>query len=147
MATVPQVAMDVVPDAAHVRVVRLVAVSLARLHGVSEDVVEDVRLAVGEACARAVAAHRRHEVDQPVHLGFEGGPGLTVAVSDGVALPEASGDEAVRVLLAGPGERVADADPDAAPAVMALLEGLAEQVTVRTGHDGTRIVLGWGAGR
>ena len=147
MPQVAQVHMDVVPDAAHVRVVRLVAVSLARLHGVPEDVVEDVRLAVGEACARAVAAHRRHDVDQPVKLGFEGGPGLKVAVTDGVALPAASGDEAVRLLLAGPDDQSPDADSEAAPAVMALLEGLAEQVSVHTGHSGTRIVLGWGAGR
>ncbi len=140
----PQVRIDVVPDAAHVRVVRLVAVSLARLNGVNEDVVEDVRLAVGEACGRAVAAHRRHGVEEPVRLGFDGGPGLWVTVVDAVALPQASGDDAVRLLLAGPDGQSPESDIDAAPAVMALLEGLAEQVSVRTGQDGTRIELGWG---
>ena len=41
-------------DAAHVRTARLIAAAMARRSGVGEDVLDEVRLAVGEACARAV---------------------------------------------------------------------------------------------
>jgi anti-sigma regulatory factor (Ser/Thr protein kinase) len=64
------VRIDVTPDPAHVRVVRLVAVSLARLNGISEEAVEDVRLAVGEACGRAVAAQARVDLETPVVVDF-----------------------------------------------------------------------------
>ena len=43
------------PCPAHVRTARLVAVAVARRAGVDEDVLDEVRLAVGEACSRAVA--------------------------------------------------------------------------------------------
>lgn len=159
-----QVHLDVVADPAHVRVVRLVAVSLARVHGVDEDVVEDVRLAVGEACGRAVAAHTRAAVEVPVQLRFEGssgsGPGLVVEVVDGIALPEATGDRAL-ALLEGPdavdgGQSLHGLDatlgadgelaPLAAPEVMALLEGLADEVSLSTGSRGTSVRLRWAIG-
>ncbi len=137
------VRLDVAPDAAHVRVVRLVAVSLARLHGVDEEVVEDVRLAVGEACGRAVAAHARADLDAPVVVDFDGGTGLTVTVTDTVSLPDASGPAAVAVLAGQPGPQLRTDYFEAAPEVIALLEGLADAVTVSTGHDGTAVSLHW----
>ena len=141
------VRLDVAPDAAHVRVVRLVAVSLARLHGVDEEVVEDVRLAVGEACGRAVAAHVRAAVETPVVVDFEGESGLTVTVSDTLALPQATGAAAV-ALLAGDGAPAPDSADyfEAAPEVIALLEGLADTVTVNTGNSGTAVSLFWSRG-
>ena len=141
------VRLDVAPDPAHVRVVRLVAVSLARLHGVDEEVVEDVRLAVGEACGRAVAAHAEAHVENPVVVDFEGDTGLTVTVSDTIALPDASGAAAVALLA---GDRTPAQDPadyfEAAPEVIALLEGLADAVTVNTGQSGTAVSLHWSSG-
>lgn len=142
-----QVRLDVLPDAAYVRVARLVAVSMARLSGVDEGVVEDVRLAVGEACGRAVAAHLQHGLVEPVSLSFEGGRGLAASVVDRVGLPAARGHDAVALLLAASADRPgADVDLVAgdAPAVLALLEGLAQQVEVRTGADGTTVDLRWG---
>ena len=53
------------PHAAHVRTARLIAAAMARRSGVGEDVLDEVRLAVGEACARAVrcrTAGRRRPV-------------------------------------------------------------------------------------
>jgi hypothetical protein len=46
-----EVVLEVVRDPALVRTVRLVAAAFARRNGYNEDVVEEVRLAVGEACA------------------------------------------------------------------------------------------------
>ena len=141
------VRIDVAPDPAHVRVVRLVAVSLARLHGVDEEVVEDVRLAVGEACGRAVAAHAQAALDTPVVVDFEGDVGLTVTVSDTISLPEASGAAAVALLG---GHRPPDQSPtdyfETAPEVIALLEGLADDVSVNTGRSGTAVRLHWSTG-
>lgn len=141
------VRLDVAPDAAHVRVVRLVAVSLARLHGIDEEVVEDVRLAVGEACGRAVAAHVRAAVETPVAVDFEGESGLTVTVSDTIALPQTTGAAAVAVLAGEEGTAAGSGDYfEAAPEVIALLEGLADAVTVNTGRAGTAVSLYWSRG-
>nr|WP_246314964.1 ATP-binding protein [Kineococcus aurantiacus] len=41
--------------AEHVRTARLVAVSVARRAGFGEDQLDEIRIAIGEACARAVA--------------------------------------------------------------------------------------------
>ena len=45
---------------AHVRTARLVVVAAARRAGLADELVDEVRLAVGEACARAVGMHARH---------------------------------------------------------------------------------------
>jgi hypothetical protein len=48
------VVLTFAPAAEHVRTARLVAVAVARRAGVDEACREDIRLAVGELCARAV---------------------------------------------------------------------------------------------
>src|SRR5579863_3925997 len=65
MATV-EVAFTPLP--AHVRTARLVATAVARRSGVDEALLDEVRLAVGEACSRAVEAHRRHCPAEPVRI-------------------------------------------------------------------------------
>ena len=42
------------------RTARLVGVAVARRAGVAEELLDEVRLAIGEACTRAVALHRRY---------------------------------------------------------------------------------------
>ena len=44
---------------AHVRTARLVGVAAAR-RGLDDGLVDEVRLAVGEACSRAVGLHAKH---------------------------------------------------------------------------------------
>src|SRR6266851_2874748 len=56
------------PLPAHVRTARLVATAVARRSGVDEALLDEVRLAVGEACSRAVEAHRRHCPAEPVKI-------------------------------------------------------------------------------
>src|ERR1700723_1927403 len=65
MATV-EVAFTPLP--AHVRTARLVATAVARRSGVDEALLDEVRLAVGEACSRAVEAHRRHCPAEPIRI-------------------------------------------------------------------------------
>ncbi|MGD0559378.1 MAG: ATP-binding protein, partial [Streptosporangiaceae bacterium] len=55
MATVD---VSFTPLPAHVRTARLVATAVARRSGVPDSLLDEVRLAVGEACSRAVEAHQ-----------------------------------------------------------------------------------------
>src|ERR1700683_717425 len=55
---------------AHVRTARLVATAVARRSGVDEALLDEVRLAVGEACSRAVEAHRLYYPAEPVRIAL-----------------------------------------------------------------------------
>src|SRR5450631_4166113 len=90
MATVE---VSFTPLPAHVRTARLVATAVARRSGVDEALLDEVRLAVGEACSRAVEAHRLHCPAEPVRIALtdSGGAGrdrgvtadgLTAAVAE-----------------------------------------------------------------
>src|SRR5438552_3429452 len=80
--------MDTVEDTltpltANVRTARLVATAVARRSGVAESLLDEVRLAVGEACSRAVEAHRLHCPAEPVRLALTDQPGrFEVQVTD-----------------------------------------------------------------
>jgi serine/threonine-protein kinase RsbW len=67
---------------AHVRTARLVAAAMARRSGVDEALLDEVRLAVGEACARAVRQHERYGVQEPVTVEFIDHGKFAVAVID-----------------------------------------------------------------
>jgi hypothetical protein len=56
---VPTVTLRFSPLAEHVRTARLVAVSVARRAGFGENQLDEIRIAIGEACARAVAGGTR----------------------------------------------------------------------------------------
>jgi serine/threonine-protein kinase RsbW len=57
-------------DVQYVGVARLVVTAAARLAGMDPERVEDLRIAVSEATANAVFAHRREGRDDPVTLRF-----------------------------------------------------------------------------
>ena len=54
--------LSIPPSVEHVRTARLVAVAGARRAGLDEETVDEVRLAVGEAVARAVLRHGAAEL-------------------------------------------------------------------------------------
>jgi anti-sigma regulatory factor (Ser/Thr protein kinase) len=83
------------PNAAHVRTARLIAAAMARRSGVGEDVLDEVRLAVGEACARAVRVQERQGVITPVTLEFGEAGRFSVSVLD--TAKTGSGDEITAV--------------------------------------------------
>jgi serine/threonine-protein kinase RsbW len=71
------------PLPVHVRTARLVATAVARRSGVAESLLDEVRLAVGEACSRAVAAHLRHCPGQPIRVALtDDGERFEVVVTD-----------------------------------------------------------------
>lgn len=65
MATV-ELRFSALPE--HVRTARLVAAAVARRAGVDEAVLDEVRLAVGEACTRAVGLHQSSGISAPVRV-------------------------------------------------------------------------------
>jgi anti-sigma regulatory factor (Ser/Thr protein kinase) len=116
------------PLPAHVRTARLVAVAVARRSGVAESLLDEVRLAVGEACSRAVEAHREHCPAEPVRI----------------ALTDADGRFEVVVTDAGHGT-AADDVPASVPALAA--DGAAEQrngipAPLGNGHGGLQDSFG-----
>src|ERR1700761_489763 len=73
------------PLPVHVRTARLVATAGARRSGVAESLLDEVRLAVGEACSRAVEAHLRHCPGQPIRVALtDDGEQFQVVVTDAV---------------------------------------------------------------
>lgn len=81
----PTVALSIAPDTENVRTARLVAGAAARRTGIDEEVLEEVRLAVGEACARAVLRHRAVGQGAAINLELNDDDGFTVRVVDHVA--------------------------------------------------------------
>jgi anti-sigma regulatory factor (Ser/Thr protein kinase) len=127
----------------HVRTARLVCVAAARRAGLRDDLVDELRLAVGEACARAVGLHARHAPDERVTVVVTDDVlGLSVAVRDSGPAAGPTVDDLVGGLLDGDAGLDDEAiDPDVA---LALLTGLVDEVEV-SGQEsgGTTVVLRW----
>jgi serine/threonine-protein kinase RsbW len=133
MATVE---VSFTPLPAHVRTARLVATAVARRSGVAESLLDEVRLAVGEACSRAVEANRRTSPAQPVRIALSNVPGrFEVEVTD---TGSRSGDGTGRA-SGGPGE-----GRGLPPGFgIAVITGLADDVQVSQTSAGTSIRMSW----
>jgi anti-sigma regulatory factor (Ser/Thr protein kinase) len=139
MATVE---MTFTPLPAHVRTARLVATAVARRSGVPEALLDEVRLAVGEACSRAVEVHQEHCPGEPVRVALTGaGERFEVVVTNTAA----AGDDS----MAWPPQPATDGqDPAALPAQLglAVIAGLADDVQVSRNGDGLSIRMSWPSG-
>ena len=131
------------PLPAHVRTARLVATAVARRSGVDEALLDEVRLAVGEACSRAVEAHRRHCPAEPVRIEMtDSGERFEVVVSDhaptGPARPAAPGS-------ASNGPATGHDGGSAIPAGfgLAVISGLADDVRVLSTSSGVSVMMSW----
>jgi serine/threonine-protein kinase RsbW len=136
------------PLPAHVRTARLVATAVARRSGIDESLLDEVRLAVGEACSRAVEAHRKHCPGQPIRVALnDDGERFEVVVTD--AAP-ADGDGGT---AAGDGASVAGSGATAgvdgvilqlpAGVGLAVITGLADDVHISPAGDGTSVAMSW----
>lgn len=128
------------PLPAHVRTARLVVVAAARRAGLDDELVDELRLALGETCSRAVALHARHAADQPVRVTVSDDPGgLTVTVTDvGPAAGPAPDDVAGDLLEEGPDDELVD--PDVA---LAVVTGLVDGVEITPSSAGTTVTMRW----
>lgn len=119
MATV-ELAFSALP--VHVRTARLITTAVARRSGVAEPLLDEVRLAVGEACSRAVEAHQKHCPEEPVRLELtDGGGRFQVSVSD-----------------------QAQAEPEEGLS-MAVIKGLADELEIASSAEGMTISMSWPA--
>jgi anti-sigma regulatory factor (Ser/Thr protein kinase) len=134
------------PLPAHVRTARLVATAVARRSGVDEALLDEVRLAVGEACSRAVEAHRRHCPAEPVKIEMtDQGERFVVVVSDQAPTSNAAlGGAATGPNGHGVASLVQGTD-DAIPAGfgLAVISGLADDVRVLSTSSGVSIRMSW----
>ena len=136
------------PLPAHVRTARLVATAVARRSGVDEALLDEVRLAVGEACSRAVEAHRRHCPAEPVKIEMtDQGERFVVVVSD--QAPTSTATRCTGASTGANGHGVATlvqgADDAGIPAGfgLAVISGLADDVHVSSTSSGVSVRMSW----
>jgi serine/threonine-protein kinase RsbW len=140
------------PLPAHVRTARLVALAMARRVGVAEDMLDEVRLALGEACSRAVGVHAIRAPDEPVLMRLSDDLNrFSVEVTDVGPLDEdprqsAFGSLDAATLTAAVG---ADGGVDALPSGFGLvvIGGLVEEVVITSDEGGTHVKMAWPAAR
>ncbi|MFF9350236.1 ATP-binding protein [Streptomyces sp. NPDC014734] len=135
----------------HVRTARLVAAAVARRAGVDEAVLDEVRLAVGEACSRAVGLHRSHGITAPVSVALtEEEKSFSIEVGDKLpgsgAEPVPGGAAATRGAASGAGLDEPEPEPGADgedEMGLAVISGLVDDVEVRSGVNGGVIRMTW----
>jgi serine/threonine-protein kinase RsbW len=118
---VPDVELKVPPDVQYVGLARLVVTAAARQAGMTNDRIEDLKIAVSEAAANAVQAHQRAGDKRPITLSFgpAGADQFGVTISD--AAPEGAGPDSI-------GARNWDSDGGLG---VTLIRGLADVVDFR----------------
>lgn len=131
---------------AHVRTARLVVVSLGRRLGLDEELLDEVRLAVGEAAGRAVRRHQASCPDAAVLVRMISSEDrFVVEVADSAALP--GGPPPGTDPLDDLAERASQGpeDEDALPAGLdlAVIGGLVDDLSVHDAPDGSTVVMGW----
>jgi anti-sigma regulatory factor (Ser/Thr protein kinase) len=137
----------------HVRTARLVAAAVARRAGIDSPLLDEIRLAVGEACSRAVAAHRRVAPDVPVvvTVADERDSFLVTVIDSGPPngaedTPHADDPFAVVAARAGDtGEPPGDTATDVLPSGfgLAVIAGLVDDLDVTREPTGTVVRMTW----
>jgi serine/threonine-protein kinase RsbW len=131
MATVE---LSFTPLPAHVRTARLVATAVARRSGVDESLLDVVKLAVGEACSRAVEGHQLHCPAEPIRLALtDTADRFEVEVTDNCAADAEQGGQAW----------AAGGTDEPAGLGIAVITGLADDVQISATSAGTSIRMSW----
>ncbi|MEU7054858.1 ATP-binding protein [Streptomyces sp. NPDC046197] len=135
MATV-ELRFSALPE--HVRTARLVAAAVARRAGVDEAVLDEVRLAVGEACSRAVGLHQSVGISAPVKV---------MLIEEEKQFSIEVGDEAPHATPGASNASSAPAEVEAEEDEMglAVISGLVDDVQVSAGEHGGSIKMTWPA--
>lgn len=118
----PTATLKISPLTDQVRLARLVAGAAARRCGVDEGVIDEVRLAVGEACARAVLRQQQHSDLADIVVEME----------------DTDTHFDVRVSDDAPNQ---PADPN--DLALAIITSLAPECSVETDNLGSQIALRW----
>ncbi|QKW07350.1 ATP-binding protein [Streptomyces sp. NA04227] len=116
----------------HVRTARLVAAAVARRAGVDEAVLDEVRLAVGEACSRAVGLHQAGSISAPVQVQL---------IEDEKQFSIQVGDESPGSVGSAAGaEDDAESEDEMG---LAVISGLVDDVEVSASETGGLIRMTW----
>jgi anti-sigma regulatory factor (Ser/Thr protein kinase) len=134
------------PLPAEVRTARLLGVALGRRGGLPDELIDELRLAIGEACSRAVGVHTRAGSDEHVRVRFtEDDRGFEVRVEDvgdveAVVSADLEHFDADSASAADEGEFV----PLPIGIDLAVVHGLVDELEVRpAAAGGTAVVLRW----
>lgn len=148
----PTVEVSFTPLPAHVRTARLIALAVARRAGVDEQLLDEVRLAVGEACSRAVNIHQGSGVDSPVVMSLSDEQDrFSVEVTDCGPLEPAGAapdlDDLDPQALAETSATDTDPTRDLLPPGfgLAVISGLVEDVAVTSDGGATSVRMTWPA--
>ncbi len=148
----PTVRLSFSPAPAHVRTARLVAVAVARRAGVAEELLEEIRIAIGEACSRAVALHRTQGLPDLVDVAMDDGERFTVRVVDrapnGLGLTPPPTNPTLYLSEPPPAFGGSDSlseEDVVARMGLALLAGLVDNLEVASVKDGvgTEVAMSW----
>ena len=121
------VEMAIPAGTAYVGIIRLAVASLARTAGFDEERVDDIRIAVSEACTNAVLAHEEVGSDAPITVAWsESVDRIVVEVRDRVG---AAGSDAANPM---------DSQGFSSRMVMsvALLQEMADELAIETTESG-----------
>ena len=152
-ALMPKVELHIGALPVHVRTARLVAASLGRRIGLDAAAIDEVKLAVGEACSRAVIVHNATGAKEPIIVQFRDDDDvLEVAVLDcgpgGERLPRRASpadsylDRTTTASGFSPMARPRSSTPGLG---LAMIAGLVDDVTVedRSEPGGTVVTMRW----
>lgn len=120
------------PLPAHVRTARLVSTAVARRSGVPESLLDEVRLAVGEACSRAVEAHARARTAEPIRVVLSDVDGrFEIEVVNAAAAPNQAAEAHSEGAMLPVGFS------------LAVIAGLADDVRISETAAGMSVKMSW----
>jgi serine/threonine-protein kinase RsbW len=128
VAPVPELELAFPPRPEFVSTARHTVAALARLHELSDEVVEDIKLAVSEACTSAVVASSREGSSVPVRVAaFVDGSTMVIEVQDAGQVGTSGNGDA---------EFQTDEGPFQPALSMPVLQGLVDHVEIVHKDDG-----------
>ena len=144
----PTVTVSFTPLPEHVRTARFIAASVARRAGVADGVLDEIKLAVSEACSLAVRFNLAHAPSSPVELRLiEDTTTFSVEVIDSVGRAAPDADDALAFDLATDDDGVDSVDLSGHERLgLAVISGLVDEVTVKYLPAGSVVTMTWPIG-
>jgi anti-sigma regulatory factor (Ser/Thr protein kinase) len=142
------VTVSFTPLPEHVRTARFIAASVARRAGVADGVLDEIKLAVSEACSLAVRFNLAHAPSAPVELRLIEEPEhFSVEVADSVGRAAPPADSELAFDLASDDDRVDSGDLLGHERLgLAVIGGLVDDVKVEYRSSGSVITMTWPIG-
>jgi serine/threonine-protein kinase RsbW len=149
----PTIEVSFTPLPAHVRTARLIAAAVARRSGIEGALLDEIRLAVGEACSRAVGVHQRSAATQPVTMTIRDEDDAFVAVVADTASDESTADDESDPFEVMDENGATGSPPDDVLDVLpsgfglAVIAGLVDDLDVVRAPSGTVVRMTWKTAR